>query len=85
MCEELEEGAAGQHFIQCVQLTADYGFHIVNIGNAPYVVSAEISKLLWDSDRLRSMVSFYNLKQWLHWHLVVILNVRNVCITVLHF
>lgn len=42
--------------VKRVKITHDYSFHIINFESKPYLTSAEISALLWDSDLLRSML-----------------------------
>lgn len=42
--------------IKRVQITHEHSLHIINFENKPYLISAEISALFWDSDLLRSML-----------------------------
>lgn len=55
---ELDSSAESQPegLIKRVQITSDYSFHVINFDNKPYLISAEISALFWDSDLLRSML-----------------------------
>ncbi|XP_078343727.1 tudor domain-containing protein 5-like isoform X2 [Oculina patagonica] len=49
-------GSQPEGYIKRVQLTSDYSFHVINYEKKPYLISAEISALFWDSDLLRSML-----------------------------
>jgi len=40
-----------------VQLTPEYSFHMVKIDEKAYMVSAEVSALLWKEDIIRTKVS----------------------------
>lgn len=55
--QELEEPTLSQEgVVKRIQLANDYFFHVVNFEGKPYLISAEISALFWDSDLLRSML-----------------------------
>jgi len=42
-----------------MQLTPEYSFHMIKIDDKAYMVSAEVSQLLWTEDIIRRQVSSY--------------------------
>ncbi|XP_029197826.2 tudor domain-containing protein 5-like isoform X1 [Acropora millepora] len=55
--QELElDLPSSERVIKRINLANDYAFHVIKFGERPYLISAEISTLFWDSDLLRPML-----------------------------